>query len=390
MRLATFIIERMEDILKEWEAFARSIQPGEAMNTVELRDHAEARLKVIAADLKTSQTERESVQKSQGNGVRKSSAPTAAESHAGERLRAGFSTELLVSEYRALRASVLRLWLKQSVGNSEEDANDMIRFNEAIDQALAESVESYSQLVKEAQDIFLGILGHDLRSPLQSVSIGAAYLMRSETADSRLIQLGARMYNSAVRMSEMLDDLLDYTKLRIGAGLPVTLQESNLALVCAQVIDEFRASHPGRLIHVVTTGDCSGIFDGRRIGQVYQNLLGNALQYSASQSIIEITLSGNAEDVIFTIRNQGKVIPDTEQRNLFDPLRRHDAGDGEDAFTNRNLGLGLYIAREVVAAHAGKISLTSIEGEGTTFKVVLPKGSADANSAMPLPGIRRR
>jgi signal transduction histidine kinase len=374
MRLAAFIVENMEDILKQWETFARSIQPGEgALNSVELRDHAEAMLKVIALDLRTPQTDRESVRKSHGEGPKDAKVLTAAERHADERLGAGFSINLLVAEYRALRASVLRLWLGNNTRQTDIDVADMIRFNEAIDQALAESVEKYAQLVSESQDMFLGILGHDLRTPLQSVSVGAAYLVNSQNADKQLIQLGMRMNRSTARMSAMLDDLLDYTKLRIGGGVRISLQQTDLALVSAQVMEECLASYPSRVIRHVTVGDCTGQWDGRRIGQVYQNLIGNALQYGAPKSVIEVAMHGNAEMVEFSIRNEGKPIPEAEQRSLFDPLRRHVSGDTEENPNSKNLGLGLYIAREVVVAHHGTISLTSTEAGGTIFRVVLPK-----------------
>lgn len=378
MRLATFILENMEKILEQWESFARTTQPTDArMSPVALRDHAEAMLRVIATDLDSPQTDRESIQKSRGNAP-KTHVETAAESHADERLRSGFSMSQMVGEYRALRASVLRLWLKSNTDYTEADSGDMIRFNEAIDQALAESVENYAQLAIESQDIFLGILGHDLRSPLQSVSLGAAYMMRSQDIDSRMIQLGARMYNSATRMSEMLDDLLDFTKIRIGSGLEMSRKPTDLALVCGQVVEEFLASHPGRVIRSATAGDCCGNWDGRRIAQVCQNLIGNALQYGMPDSPIEISMQGNADDVVLSVRNLGTPIPEAEQSTLFDPLRRHVARISEDAYSSKNLGLGLYIAKEVVRAHHGTITLKSTAAEGTIFRVILPKAADQA------------
>lgn len=379
MRLADFILQNMEDILKQWECFARSIQPIDGdMDTTELRDHAEAMLKVIATDLGKPQTEHEGVQKSQGRDPQ-AALPTDAELHADERRHAGFSIELLVSEYRALRASVLRLWMKNNFEHTELEVNDIIRFNEAIDQALAESVKNYSKLVLDSQDIFLGILGHDLRSPLQSVSLGAAYLMRTPSIDGRLIQLGARMYNSAVRMGEMLDDLLDYTKVRIGGGLGIALQPIDLAPLCAQVVDEFLASHPSRVVTNISAANCSGKWDGKRLGQVFQNLIGNALQYSAPDSTIEVALQGNADAIIFCVHNEGVPIPESEQKSLFDPLRRHVSNKPEDSYSSKNLGLGLYIARELVVAHHGTISVTSTAADGTTFKVTLPKSVPESH-----------
>ena len=372
MRLAEFILENMERILAAWEDFARANQPPDGdMNPSALRDHAEAMLKVVALDLHTPQTARESEQKSQGLAPEKHE-PTAAQLHADERLRSGFAINLLVAEYRALRASVLALWMKDST-TEPCDLEDMLRFNEAIDQALAESVHTYSALVVDSQDTFLGILGHDLRSPLQSISVGAAYLMRTGDANAKLIQLGARMYNSAVRMGEMLDDLLDYTKIRIGGGLNMAVQNTNLAEVLSQIVDEFRAAHPGRAIQMTVDENCIGVFDGKRIARVFQNLLGNALQYSPPDTPVEMSVRGTVDDVVFTIRNQGVPIPQAAQHSLFDPLRRHISSDADDAFSSKNLGLGLYIAKQIVLAHQGTIELISTPVVGTIFTVSLPR-----------------
>src|SRR5690606_12671908 len=119
-------------------SFARNIQPHEGdMDVVELRDHAEEMLRVMAADMQTPQTEGERAEKSKGNQLREAS-ETAAETHAASRAASGFSINLLAAEYRALRASVLRLWLQENQARQPEDIEDLIRFNEAIDQALAE------------------------------------------------------------------------------------------------------------------------------------------------------------------------------------------------------------------------------------------------------------
>jgi hypothetical protein len=140
VRLSDFILENMEPILQAWEDFARTIEPPAlTMDDVELRDHAKLMLTVIAADLKTSQTKLQQSEKSKGNAPRDKQ-DTSAETHAEARLLSGYSVEQLVSEYRALRSSVLHLWTSQAAGGQATDMEDMTRFNEAIDQALAESV----------------------------------------------------------------------------------------------------------------------------------------------------------------------------------------------------------------------------------------------------------
>ncbi|MBW3550568.1 MAG: sensor histidine kinase [Proteobacteria bacterium] len=363
----------MEPILQEWEDFARTIGPTTGvMDVVELRDHAEDMLKVIAADLATSQTDQESVEKSKGHAT-ESSGDTAAEVHAEARLKSGFTIEQLISEYRALRASVLLLWSDQDDDVVRFHVRDITRFNEAVDQALAESVSRYAAMVRQAQDIFVGILGHDLRTPLQSVSLGAEYLMQSPDSDANLIQLGSRMFKSSTRMSEMLDNLLDFTRSRIGGGISISRAETNLAAVCEQVVEELSLSNPGRTIRCVIDGDVRGRWDAGRIGQVYQNLINNALQHGSKDGEVSVVTTAEPQEIVLTVHNDGEPIAPDEQEHIFDLLSRHARHAAGDGPSQKNLGLGLYITREIVLAHHGSISLQSTQAAGTTFTVRLPK-----------------
>ncbi|MEG3191012.1 sensor histidine kinase [Lysobacter sp. D1-1-M9] len=373
MRLSEFIRHNMEPILQEWEDFARTIEPTTGvMDVAELRDHAEDMLKVISADLATWQTDEESVEKSKGH-VPPTPGDTAAEIHAETRLKCGFTIEQLISEYRALRASVLLLWSDQNEDVVRFHARDITRFNEAVDQALAESVSRYAAMVRQAQDIFVGILGHDLRTPLQSVSLGAEYLMQSPDSDANLIQLGSRMFRSSTRMSEMLDNLLDFTRSRIGGGISISRAETNLAAVCEQVVEELSLSNPGRTIRCVIDGDVRGRWDAGRLGQVYQNLINNALQHGSKDGEVSVVTTANPQDIVLTVHNDGEPIAPDEQEHIFDLLSRHARHAAGDGPSQKNLGLGLYITREIVLAHHGSISLQSTQTAGTTFTVRVPK-----------------
>ena len=165
MRLADFILQNIEPILQKWEAFAKTMTPAaDGMDSVALRDHAEQMLRTIAADLQTSQTVEARISKSQGEAP-DSEEVTPAETHARIRQSSGFTIGQMIAEYRALRTSVLMLWMPPRDVNRDEEIADILRFNEAIDQALAESVVTYTDSVDAARNVFLGILGHDLRSP---------------------------------------------------------------------------------------------------------------------------------------------------------------------------------------------------------------------------------
>jgi signal transduction histidine kinase len=176
MKLSDFIVENIEEITAEWEEFAKSLLPsGEVMTSLALRDHATQILRAIAVDIASNQTQLEQAYKSKGFVPIAPGIQTAAMTHGALRHLAGFDLRQLAAEFRALRASVLRLWLKRG-GDGESAFYEMTRFNESIDQALAESIANYSDSVSHSRDTFLAILGHDLRSPLSTISNSGLYL----------------------------------------------------------------------------------------------------------------------------------------------------------------------------------------------------------------------
>lgn len=370
MKLHQFILQNMEQILAEWVSFARSIQPT-PMTTKELRDHAQEMLKTIAEDVAKPQKEFERHEESQGEQPR-GEGDTAAEIHADCRLNSGFSIDLLASEYRALRASVLKLWFAENTCTTKEQIDELIRFNAALDQALVESIARYTESIILSQDIFLGVLGHDLRDPLTSIGGGAQFLMYGGDPESRPAKLGAQMYASVLRMTKMLDNLLNFTQSRIGGGLKISPQEIDLAQISKEVVEEYKLSHPARIIRNEVSGNCIGNWDSGRISQAYQNLISNALQYGSKEVAVTVSTTGYDDHIIFTVHNDGAPIPLDDQKHIFGLMRRGSAIDDERNL-KKNLGLGLYIVREIVTAHHGAISVSSSEGAGTTFTVRLSK-----------------
>lgn len=372
MRLADFILDNLEPILQSWEDFARSI-PGTArsMDVKALRDHAEQMLRTIADDLRTSQSITEQIDKSIGKANR-SKGETAAETHAILRHSAGFSIDEMVSEYRALRSSVLRKWLQAIESGTSFEVEDMTRFNEAIDQALAESVASYSQSVTTTRNIFLGILGHDLRTPLGAIQLGAEVLLLDDNLTAKPTMLASRIYTSAKRANKIVTDLLDFTRSQSGAGLPVHRIETNLAEVCEGMVEEVRAYNPERQITYETSGNLIGSFDASRMEQVFSNMISNAVQHGSKTAAIKVGMRGEQEHAVFTVHNQGHPIAKDAVADIFNPMSRHSQyAEGEHG-PHSGLGLGLYIASEIVSAHKGTIGVESDAELGTTFTVRLP------------------
>lgn len=372
LRLADYIRDNIEAILQAWEDFARTVEPPAlTMDDVELRDHARQMLMAIADDLGTHQSEHERVEKSKGLGEREDG-DTAAETHAQARLLSGYTVVQLVSEYRALRSSVLSLWSVASKDDHKTDSADMTRFNEAIDQALAESVGRYEFLVRQSQNMFLAILGHDLRNPLGAVVMGSSFLMQAPDLAPRYALTATRMFNSGKRMSSLVDDLIDFTRTHLGVAMPIHVRRGDLVAVCRQVVEELRTFHPERIIDLHVPARIEAVLDEGRIAQMLSNLIGNAIQHGAAGQSVAVTVAIADDQIVIRINNHGQVIPANKLSSIFDPLVRVVNYASTDVAEHTSLGIGLYIAREIVLAHGGHIHVESAATEGTTFSVTLP------------------
>ena len=375
MRLSKFILANMEAILQEWEDFAGTLHSlAHAMNKRELRDHAEAMLRVIVADLDTAQARQQSIEKSQGLAP-ELPIDTAAEVHAADRLASGFTIEQLTAEYRALRASVLRLWLPKTDSISADEMADMVRFNEAIDQALTESIARYSIMLRESQNLFLAILGHDVRSPLGAISMGAQLLLLDEALPAKSLRLATRILRSSKRVEEIVRDLLDFSTSHLGDGIPIAPTALDFAAVCDNVVEEVRTVHAERRITLALHGDLRVVWDGPRIGQAFANLLINGIQHGSDSDAVAVVVTGGKDDIVWSVNNSGEPIPTPVLRTIFDPARRFALRPASERSPGQaqNLGLGLYIAREIISAHGGRIAIASSKADGTTFTVQIPR-----------------
>ena len=371
MRLAEFIFRNMETILAQWEAFACTLLPAAAnMKSSALRDHAQQILEAVAKDLSVIQTRDAQLEKSKGRAPVIIDAPeTAAQTHAILRARGGFDIKQLAAEYRALRASVLRLWMDHCPSD-ELDMDDMIRFNEAVDQALAESVSLFSEQVDQARNLFLGMLGHDMRSPLQTIQMTASYLAALNAGD-RVASAASRLIRSGARMQSLLDDLCDFNRTKLGLGINIVPASVDLAAVIRDQLDQLRTIHPDRQLDLTVRGKCDGVWDGQRLQQLLGNLVLNAIRYGTPNSPVRVIVTGEEADVCIAVSNSGTAIGPVAMEQLFEPLKRGvDHGEGYDE--DSHLGLGLYIVREIAKAHGGEIQVHSENGE-TVFTVRLPR-----------------
>ena len=373
MRLSEFIVLHVDRIVDEWEQFAKTITPAaESMDRTALRDHSRSILLAAARDMTKPQSASEQLAKARGEGPEKTpSLDEAGASHGELRHTVGFDLVQMTSEFRHLRACVIRLWVNSLDTPDIAYFQDMIRFNEAIDEALAESTAAYAEQVNHSRDIFLAILGHDLRAPLQAVSMSTEILMRKTNLEGDALTCALHIKRGTRHMAVMIGDLLELVRSRLGKSLPIEPAPMDLADTAREAIAQACAAQPQCDLTLSVEGDTQGVWDGRRLDQMLQNLIGNALQHGSNNSAVKLTLRGEADSVRLTVHNDGAPIPPEALPTIFDPLVR--SADESLNGPTTSLGLGLFIVKEVVKAHQGTIDVSSNEADGTMFTVVLPR-----------------
>ena len=372
MRLPRFIIEHMERILAEWDAFARTQDPAaRSMTDQALRNHARQILEAVAKDLETQQSPEQEIGKSKGQA--EDQRDSAASEHGRIRHDDGFTMIQMVAEYRALRASVLRLWLPHVEHIREQTMSDMLRFNEAIDQAVAESTARYTEQTTRARDTFLAILGHDLRTPLAAISMAGDYLTVPNVGTPQTAMIGERVKRSSVVMSAMVSDLLEYARSQLDNRFPIARHETDLKEILTAAISEAELAYPQCQFELQTSGELVASFDGARLRQAIVNLLTNAVQYRSPEHPVVVSACEQADVITVQVQNCGPVIPQESLQAIFDPMVRLASNRHHDGHASTSLGLGLFIARKITEAHDGTITAESDESSGTIFTIKLPK-----------------
>jgi len=355
-QLARFIREHRERIIREWLEFVKSIPGAEGQSTSTLRDHVPLMLDELARALDADQPPGDPLQH-------------LARVHARERFRDGYDLRGVVFEYQALRRTILRLagpvgpagtdlWLSQL------GPIDFVIY--AIDRAVADVIDEFLVLRDRARDIFVGILGHDLRTPLQTMLIALeALLMEAERFRSHDIKLLTRARNSTLAMSELINDVLDFARGRLGGSIPISPRPTDLDQLLREVVNELSISNPDRKIRYARSPatDLQGTWDPARVRQVVVNLLNNAIAHGDDPIVVDA--DGSGDQVTVTVTNRGD-IPQEAIAAIFEPMAR-----GEHAHEG-GLGLGLFIVRSLVRGHGGEVSARSNAGE-TIFTVSLPR-----------------
>lgn len=361
----------MEDILVEWEAFARSFPGMSQRDQAELRDHAEEILRAIALDMSTTQTPAEANKKATGK-KENFATSSAAGLHGMHRHASGFDINELVSEYRAVRASVTRLWTRDMLIADKEALDELVRFNEAIDEAIHDSVVIYADTVEKSRQLFLGVLGHDVRTPLGAAKVSAQGLIGANTLSVGQLRAAEIIVRSTGRVERMLTDVLDFALVGLRKGLPVNPIAMDLLVVVQDVAQEIRVLYPDHTVKILFNGDQKGEWDTARMHQLVSNLVENAARHGRAGRPITVSSVGQDTEIVLSVHNEGEPISAELLPRIFEPLVRN----AEHA-KPESLGLGLYIAQEIVKAHNGSIAVESKTKGGTTFTVCLPRKIAN-------------
>ena len=223
----------------------------------------------------------------------------------------------------------------------------------------------------EFEQQLIGVVSHDLRTPLSAISLATAMLLRSPDLSTKHVATLGRILSSAERAQRLISNLLDFTQARVGGGFVLQYAPLDLRDFASLVMEETRLAHPGRELLLEPGADIHGEWDPDRLAQLLTNLLSNALLHGLEEAPVRVSVSGDSHSGVLSIHNQGPPIPPDALPHLFEPMKR--GPPSERSKKTKSIGLGLYIVQQVVLAHGGSIDVTSSEAEGTTFSVRLPR-----------------
>jgi signal transduction histidine kinase len=381
LQVAALLESRKEQVVEKWTRRVLEdpeVPEAERLPEPELRDHVPALIDRIVRLL------RECATHGKGESAgRKLGHDHSAREHADQRAQNAYSLGATLRELSHLRVSIMDVCDDAGVVLARDTAR---LIHTAIDEGTKTAATEIAHIVRIANDEaaevvqreaqfrerFIAILGHDLRQPLAGISFNANALLKQEALPEGHHRIIRRIATTAKRMSAMVDELLDFARSRPGGGIAIAPVATDLRDLVQRACEEAEAAFPDRTVNVSVDGDTRGEWDPARLGQVLANVIGNALTHSPRDTLVTARLRDLGPRVVFEVTNAnlGAPIPAEAIPSLFDPFRR-----GAQVSTDprsKGLGLGLFIAREIVQAHGGAIRATS-GPDGTTFVVDLPR-----------------
>lgn len=259
--------------------------------------------------------------------------------------------------------------------DSAGDADELEWLLSALaDQAAVALEKTRLDLTAEFRERLIGIVSHDLRNPVSVILMATATLRRWEQLDAAgIAKLITRIEGAGRQASALIRDLLDFTQARLGGGIHISPKAADLHVIVSQVVEELEIAYPNRRITLEQSGNGQGQWDAARLAQVMGNLLVNAIKYSPEDSAVQVKTTGESGHVQIVVHNAGAAIPAERLPDLFEPMQRATSELTND---HRSVGLGLYIVKHIVEAHAGQVRAESADGKGTTLTVLLPRAGS--------------
>ncbi len=391
MQLSMFIVARIDTIVEEWQAFGRTFAPSlNRSETAELRDCLKGVLLAIAREMERDGAGAQRLLESTMDEPSADSLPSIR--HGRLRQQHGIGVGRLVEEFGSLRTAVLARWYFSGARkDSGAVLHQGLRFNQAVDAALRDSTEGFTQALTATRDAYLFTLAQDLRNPLSAIHIASAVLARPDFGPDTRRSSTRRVRAALIKMDGLISDLLEYTRRRSAPGIPVDQLSCDLKHVCEAAVETFGTSHPARAVHLAMSGDLVLCADAPRVQQALSNLLHNAVQHGDAQSVIKLDASEDDAGVSLSVWNAGHAIPGASLEAIFEPWVRvpGEASTASDRLP-ASLGLGLFIAREIAVAHGGTIAATSSADAGTRFTIRLPRTQANSTAEPAIPAAAAR
>jgi PAS domain S-box-containing protein len=232
------------------------------------------------------------------------------------------------------------------------------------------TAENAARVRAQFEEELMGIVSHDLRSPLATILMSVERLKKLQPTEAQARAL-ARTEAAAQRAARLVNELLDFTQARLGGGLPVRRREDvDLHALAAQAAADAAADHPGRVLVVRHAGTGEGAWDADRLIQALGNLLSNALAYGDPARPVTLSTREQGAWVEVEVHSWGEPIPEGLLPVLFDRLTR---GAQKEAGQRGSVGLGLFIVHHIARAHGGHVAVKSTREEGTAFRLCLPR-----------------
>ncbi|HYD59066.1 MAG TPA: HAMP domain-containing sensor histidine kinase [Noviherbaspirillum sp.] len=352
MRLATFIVDNIDRIIAGWT--------GNVAEAPLLGSQVKPILMAVAADMELASHD--------------SSPSTPATVRAGLRSLPDFNLRQVSDELHALRHCVLGLWPVPGMQIEPGVLAQLQTFHSCVDQVVGEAITMHGEQVERTRSLFLGMLGHDLRTPLSGIDMACDYLLRDDVPQERKAEAVERISRCSAVLESMIRDVLDFARARLGKRMSITAKPSDIGAICEAALEQARAAHSRCEFRFEAAGSLDGMADPARICQALRNLLGSAAKNGARDMPVLFSATGGAGEILLRVKCQGTTLSEDSLRTLFDPIAQLAVADANpDGNPPADLGLGPFIAREIVHAHGGGIGVNAPAEGCTEFLVRLPR-----------------